>query len=105
MFLYVVRRVLLAIVTVWAVATVTFFLAYLVPGDPALLRYGEHATPQAIAAWRHLHGMDAGPITRYLHYMARLLHGDLGVSSLPTSPSTPGWPVVFRRPRFSPSSP
>ena len=33
---YIVKRILLAIVTIWAVATLTFFLMNLVPGGPFL---------------------------------------------------------------------
>ena len=87
MLRFVLKRILLAVVSVWAIATVTFFIAYLAPGDPALLRYGEHSTPQAIAAWRHLHGLDLPPMVRYSRFLTALvLHGDLGRSFLTDEP-------------------
>lgn len=98
MLRFVVKRVLLALVSVWAIATVTFFIAYLAPGDPALLRYGEHSTPQAIAAWRHLHGLDLPPMVRYERFLAGLVHGDLGNSFQTNEPITHflarGFPVT-----------
>ena len=99
MLRFILKRVLLAVVSVWAIATITFFIAYLAPGDPALLRYGEHSTPQAIAAWRHLHGLDLPPLTRYAHFLTALvLHGDLGRSFLTDEPVTHflvrGFPVT-----------
>ena len=36
MFKYIVKRVILGIVTIWAVATLTFFLMNMVPGGPFL---------------------------------------------------------------------
>lgn len=36
MFKYIIKRIGLAIVTIWAVATITFFLMNLVPGGPFL---------------------------------------------------------------------
>ena len=36
MFKYIVKRIVLGIVTIWAVATLTFFLMNMVPGGPFL---------------------------------------------------------------------
>ena len=36
MLKYILKRILLAIVTIWAVATLTFFLMNMVPGGPFL---------------------------------------------------------------------
>lgn len=98
MLRFVIKRILLAIVSVWAIATITFFIAYLAPGDPALLRFGEHSSPQAIAAWRHVHGLDLPPIVRYEHFLAGLVHGDLGKSLYTDEPITHflkrGFPVT-----------
>jgi peptide/nickel transport system permease protein len=80
MLRFVLKRILLAVVSVWAISTITFFIAYLAPGDPILLRYGEHSSPQAIAALRHLYGLDLPPLVRYGHFLKGILHGDLGRS-------------------------
>ena len=48
MLKYVVKRIMLAIVTIWAVATLTFFLMNMVPGGPFLSE--KAISPQATAA-------------------------------------------------------
>jgi peptide/nickel transport system permease protein len=80
MIRFILKRLLFAVFTIWAIATVTFFMAYLAPGDPALLKFGEHSAPAAVQAWRHLHGLDLPAVPRYLHYLNSTLHGDLGIS-------------------------
>ena len=48
MFKYIIKRIGLAIVTIWAVATITFFLMNLVPGGPFLSE--KAVSPKAMAA-------------------------------------------------------
>ncbi len=78
MLQFVFHRILLALVSIWAIATITFFLAFLAPGDPAALRFDHNMAPAALAAFRHEHGLDLAPIPRYFRYMNGLLHGDMG---------------------------
>ncbi|MDR3709029.1 MAG: ABC transporter permease [Capsulimonadaceae bacterium] len=72
------NRVVHALITVWAIATITFFLAYLAPGDPAQLRFEHSNSPALLASWRHEHGLDLAPLPRYVRYIDGLLHGDMG---------------------------
>ena len=78
MLKYVIKRVILAIVTIWAVATLTFFLMNLVPGGPFLSE--KAISPQATAALEAKYGLDKPMSQRYLTYMADALHGDFGDS-------------------------
>lgn len=78
MLKYIVKRILLAIVTIWAVATLTFFLMNLVPGGPFLSE--KAISPQATAALEAKYGLDKPMYQRYLTYMADALHGDFGDS-------------------------
>lgn len=78
MLKYIVKRILLAIVTIWAVATLTFFLMNLVPGGPFLSE--KAISPQATAALEAKYGLDKPMYQRYLTYMAGALHGDFGDS-------------------------
>lgn len=78
MFKYIVKRILLAIVTIWAVATLTFFLMNLVPGGPFLSE--KAISPQATAALEAKYGLDKPMYQRYLTYMTGALHGDFGDS-------------------------
>ncbi len=75
---YIVKRILLAIVTIWAVATLTFFLMNLVPGGPFLSE--KAISPQATAALEAKYGLDKPMFQRYLNYMTSAVQGDFGDS-------------------------
>ena len=78
MLKYSVKRILLAVVTIWAVATLTFFLMNLVPGGPFLSE--KAISPQAQAALEAKYGLDKPMSQRYVNYMTGALHGDFGDS-------------------------
>jgi peptide/nickel transport system permease protein len=72
---------LLSLAASLAVASVVIFVALeVVPGDPAAYMLGLNATPEAVAALRTELGLDAGPVERYLSWVAGMLRGDFGVS-------------------------
>ena len=58
----------------------------LVPGDAVQLMLGEHATKEAVAQLREYLGLDKPLLVRYVDYLARLAHGDLGRSILQHRP-------------------
>jgi len=75
----------------WAVATVTFFAIRLIPGDPAeaiLGGPGSQASEEALAQARQDYGLDLPLGIQYLHYLGRLVTGDLGTSYSLRSPVT-----------------
>ena len=76
MLKYILKRILLAIVTIWAVATLTFFLMNMVPGGPFLSE--KAISPQATAALEAKYGLDKPLWQQYLTYMAGASHGDFG---------------------------
>ncbi len=78
MLKYIVKRIGLAIVTIWAVATLTFFLMNMVPGGPFLSE--KAISPQATAALEAKYGLDKPLFQQYLTYMNDALHGDFGDS-------------------------
>ena len=78
MLKYILKRILLAIVTIWAVATLTFFLMNMVPGGPFLSE--KAISPQATAALEAKYGLDTPLWQQYLTYMAGASHGDFGDS-------------------------
>ena len=78
MLKYILKRILLAIVTIWAVATLTFFLMNLVPGGPFLSE--KAISPQATAAHEAKYGLDKPILQRYTTYMLDAAHGDFGDS-------------------------
>ncbi len=75
---YIIKRVLMALVTIFAVATLTFFLMNMVPGGPFMAE--KAVSPQAQAALEAKFGLDKPLGEQYVTYMKDLLHGDLGLS-------------------------
>jgi peptide/nickel transport system permease protein len=59
---------------------ITFSLTHLVPGNPARLLAGQHATQKQVEAIAHKYGLDRPLSEQYFTYMAGLFRGDLGLS-------------------------
>lgn len=78
MLKYIAKRIVLAIVTIWAVATITFFLMNMVPGGPFLSE--KAISPQATAALEAKYGLDKPLFQQYLTYITDAMHGDFGDS-------------------------
>ncbi|MHB1151660.1 MAG: ABC transporter permease [Eubacteriales bacterium] len=78
MFKYVIKRSLMAILTIFLVSTITFFIMYLVPGGPFL---SEKAPSQAtLDALNAKYGLDKPLIIQYKNYIVNVIQGDLGPS-------------------------
>jgi peptide/nickel transport system permease protein len=80
MLRYILQRIGLAAISVWAICTITFFIAITAPGDPVALAAGQHSDPATLARVRHELGLDKPPLTRYVLFLLGALHGDLGQS-------------------------
>jgi len=68
------------------VLTVTFFLNFVLPGDPARLLAGQRADAATIAAIRQQLGLDQPLPVQYVRFLARVLQGDLGRSYVTNRP-------------------
>lgn len=75
---YILKRIALAFVTIWAVATITFFLMNLVPGGPFLSE--KAISPAATKALEAKYGLDKPMAERYFTYISDAAHGDFGDS-------------------------
>ena len=75
---YIFKRIIMAIVTIFAVASVTFFVMNMVPGGPFMSE--KAISPQAQAALNEKYGLDKPLSEQYVTYMKDLLHGNLGLS-------------------------
>ncbi len=64
---YIIKRVILALVTIWVVMTVTFFAMHLVPGGPFVSEKG--VSPAVQAAMEAKYGLDKPLIQQYFTYM------------------------------------
>lgn len=77
---YLARRFILLFPTLLGISLATFALLRLIPGDPAVVMLGEHATPEQAARLREAQGLDQPLPVQYLCYVSRLLRGDWGYS-------------------------
>ena len=88
MLRFLLKRIGFALISIWAVLTITFFIAYLAPGDPIEQMMGQHSDPAVLARARHEAGLDKPPLVRYGLYVWGVLHGDLGKSYYTQEPIT-----------------
>lgn len=80
MMSYVIRRVLLAVPTLFLMLTAIFVLVRLVPGDAASVILGDQASAASLAALREKLGLDQPVPAQYLAFLGKVLTGDLGQS-------------------------
>lgn len=82
MAVYLIRRLLLAVPTVFGVLLAVFLLIRLVPGDVVTQLVGLEATisPQRVDELRRLFGLDRPLVVQFTEYSGRVLRGDLGQS-------------------------
>jgi peptide/nickel transport system permease protein len=86
---YLLRRLGLAVVTLWVLSVIIFFAGQVLPGDPGRAILGNLASPSAVAALDHQLGVDRPLIAQYVTWITGLLHGNLGVSYQYRSPVEP----------------
>ena len=86
MFSFILRRLLLAIPTLFGVLVVTFLLLRVAPGDPVEAMVGERADAQTIARLRKELHLDEPMISQFGHYAGAVLRGDFGNSYITQRP-------------------
>ena len=87
MLRFILKRLLLAIPTLFAVLTIIFLIVRVIPGDPAIAVLGDNASEEAVAALRTQMGLDDPLWKQYLLYIGDLVRGDLGDSLVTRQPS------------------
>ena len=85
---FILRRILLSIPTLFGVLVVAFLLLYVAPGDPVEAMIGERADSATIARLRAQLRLDDPLPTRFGHYVANAVTGDLGQSYVTNRPIT-----------------
>ena len=78
MMAYFAKRLLLGLVTIWFIASATFFGMHAVPGDP--LAGDKAMTPQIRANLEAKYGLDQPLGTQYVIYLGNIARGDFGIS-------------------------
>lgn len=86
MLRYILRRLLLAIPTLFLVALAVFLLVRLIPGDPALVMLGEGADPAAVAALHAELGLDRSLPVQFVAWLGQIATGNLGESIVTSEP-------------------
>jgi peptide/nickel transport system permease protein len=77
---YLLKRLGLAVVTLWLLSVIIFFAGQVLPGDPGRAILGPFASQSAVAALDHQLGVDRPLVTQYWTWITGALHGDLGIS-------------------------
>jgi peptide/nickel transport system permease protein len=80
MWLVVLRRLGLGVVTLWVVSVLVFVGTEILPGDVAEAILGQSATPEAVSAIRAQLNLDRPAVVRYFDWLTNFLRGDLGMS-------------------------
>ena len=80
LFKLVLQRLALGLLSLFAVSVIIFLAVGMLPGDIAQAMLGQSATPETVAAFRAQLGLDLPPLSRFVQWLLRLLHGDLGAS-------------------------
>ncbi len=75
---YIVKRILLAILTVFIICAITFFVMNAIPGGP--FNREKALSAATIEALNRRYNLDKPVPEQFLLYMKNLLHGDFGVS-------------------------
>lgn len=76
------RRLLSAIPTIFFAASLVFFCARILPGDPALAILGDAASEQALVVLREKLGLNQPLAVQYGQFLANAARFDLGVSMI-----------------------
>lgn len=74
------RRLVSLPLVLLGMSLITFLLTHVVPGDPARLAAGPHASAEAVQTLREEYGLNDSLPVQYVTYMRDLAHGDLGTS-------------------------
>ena len=76
----IVNRLLLGLLTLFAVSVLIFVCTEILPGDVASAVLGQGATPEALVIFRKELGLDVPAYLRYWNWFVGALQGDLGVA-------------------------
>jgi peptide/nickel transport system permease protein len=91
------RRILGAILALFAASIVIFAGTVLLPGDAAGVVLGRNATPENVARLNHQMNLDHPAYREYVNWLSGFVRGDLGDSAVGLAqgaPSAPIWPLI-----------
>jgi peptide/nickel transport system permease protein len=88
MWSLIMRRLVVAIPTLFLVMVFVFILQRMLPGDPLLVMSGEERDPEVLASLRKLYGFDQPIPIQFLIWMREIFTGNFGVSLRTGTPVT-----------------
>jgi len=77
---FLLKRTVILLLTLILVSIAIFAVLMVIPGDPAQIVLGIHATPETLQTLRHKLGLDRPVIVQYLSYIKNLAMGNMGRS-------------------------
>jgi peptide/nickel transport system permease protein len=86
---FVLRRVGLALITLWLLSVIVFAFGQVLPGDVARKVLGPLADPRAVAVLNHELGTDRPLFTQYWDWVTSFVRGDMGTSYTLREPIQP----------------
>lgn len=78
MLKYILKRLVMSLITIWAVITITFILMHSVPGNP--FRSESKMPPQVYEILLKKYGLDKPKSEQYVIYLKQVVRGDFGAS-------------------------
>jgi peptide/nickel transport system permease protein len=67
---FILKRLGLALITLWLLSVIVFLLGQILPGDPGRAILGPLAAPSAVATLDHKLGVDKGVVTQYWNWIS-----------------------------------
>lgn len=77
---YIIKRIIISLITIFGIIIITFFLSKMIPGDPVWRRLPSKASYEDYLEERRRLGLDQPIIVQFFIYMGDLLTGNWGVS-------------------------
>lgn len=87
-FKFVIKKIITSFITLLFLATVTFFVFEIIPGDVVTAKLGTEATEEMKEAFREHYGLNESIIERFVDFISGLFTGDLGLSYATDLPVT-----------------
>jgi len=85
---YIILRILQAVLVLFGLSILIFFIARVIPGDPARLILGPLATSEQVQELKEEMHLDKSFVVQYYFWLKSLLQGDLGKSLYTRRPVT-----------------
>src|SRR5580658_4278425 len=86
MVAFLAARIVRLIAVLAAIVVASFLFMHAIPGDPATIRLGEHASAADVAALTKALGLDRPWYVQLTAYLEHVMRGDLGTSLLDDQP-------------------